>query len=324
MKENKYLGLTKEMNCGMKCTIICYRQYKDIDVQFEDGNIVRNKSCKSFLTGKILNNNLSHNWSKIDDLTGKKFNRWTVIKYDKEKANKPMAFWICKCDCGNIKSVASRDLKYGYSKSCGCLKNELAAKRCENNIKTNKLKDEYPELIKYLINKDDGELSLATTKQIKCKCPLCKTIRIYNGMKNFVLYGFTCPNCSSKISYPNKFVYKFLSQLNVEFQTEKTFDWSKNKRYDFYIPSLSCIIEAHGLQHYKDSLWSTLEYQQNNDNFKEQIALLNDIKNYIQLDCRNSNFKYIKQSILNNDKINNLFNLSKIDWEKIDKELKEV
>lgn len=143
-------------------------------------------------------------------------------------------------------------------------------------------------------------------------------------MKSFIIHGFNCSNCSSKISYPNKFIYKFLKQLDVEFNTEQMFGWSGKRRYDFYIPQLSCIIEAHGMQHYKDTLWSTKEYQQNNDKFKEEIALSHGIKNYIQIDCRKSNFKYIKQSILNNNQINNLFDLSKINWREIDKELKEV
>lgn len=320
--KESYIGLTKKMNCGMFCTIIKYRNSKDIDVQFTDGNIIKHRNYYCFLNGKILNNNLPHNWSNTENIIGKKFNRWKVLQFDKNNNN--MSYWLCQCDCGTIKSVAGRDLRNGNSKSCGCLKKELLSERCRNNTKTDKLKNKYPELIKYLFDKNDAELTLATTKSIECICPLCKEHRTYKGMKNFIQYGFTCPNCSSKISYPNKFVYKFLTQLNINFETEKVFDWSNKKRYDFYIPALSCIIEAHGLQHYKNSLWTSLEYQQNNDNFKENIALSNGIKFYIQLDCRKSNCNYIKQSILNNNKMNELFNLSKIDWEIIDKELKEV
>ena len=321
--KKEHIGETRMMNCGMKCTIIDYHGSTNIDVEFEDGNISKNKTYHCFLNGKILNTNLPHNWHKVDNLKNKKFGRWTVLKYDNKKISN-MAFWICQCDCGTIKSVAARDLKYGHSKSCGCLKNELAAKRCENNTKTDKLKNVYPELIKYLVDKEDGELTLGTTKSIKCICPICGKNKIYKCMKSFVIHGFNCSNCSSKISYPNKFVYKFLKHLDVEFNTEQMFDWSEKRRYDFYIPQLSCIIEAHGIQHYKDTLWSTKEYQQNNDKFKEEIALSHGIKNYIQIDCRKSNFKYIKQSILNNNQINNLFDLSKINWREIDKELKEV
>lgn len=225
----EHIGETNMMNCGMKCTIINYRNYHDIDVQFEDGNIVNNKSYGWFLKGKILNNNFLHNYHKVENLIGKTFGRLTVLQYDKTDKY-GMTHWVCRCSCGNIKSVIGRNLKNGNSKSCGCLKNELASKRCKNNTKTNKLKEEYPELIKYLKNKKDGELTLSVTNKIECICPICNTYKTYSSMSTFIRHGFTCPNCSSKISYPNRFVFKVLTQLNIKFETEKMFDWLGKKK----------------------------------------------------------------------------------------------
>lgn len=51
-KENR-LGETRTMNCGKKATIIAYNNSHNIDVQFEDGTIVKHKSYGSFQTGKI-------------------------------------------------------------------------------------------------------------------------------------------------------------------------------------------------------------------------------------------------------------------------------
>lgn len=65
---------------------------------------------------------------KIIDITGKKFNKLTVIKFDKEKSNNKNKYWICKCDCGNIKSIEGNKIKNGLVKGCGCL-------RGKNNIK---------------------------------------------------------------------------------------------------------------------------------------------------------------------------------------------
>ena len=45
------------------------------------------------------------------DLTGKKFNRWTVLEYDNDRSGSGKSYWICKCDCGTIKSVRSDRLK---------------------------------------------------------------------------------------------------------------------------------------------------------------------------------------------------------------------
>jgi len=57
---------------------------------------------------------------------GKKFNRWEVIGCDKR------GYWLCKCECGTIKSVRFDSLLDNTSKSCGCLKME---KWIERNLK---------------------------------------------------------------------------------------------------------------------------------------------------------------------------------------------
>lgn len=59
---------------------------------------------------------------KLIDLTNKKFNKLKVIELDKERSNSRVHYWICKCDCGNIKSIETQKLKKGYIKACGCMK----------------------------------------------------------------------------------------------------------------------------------------------------------------------------------------------------------
>ena len=65
------------------------------------------------------------------DLTGQRFNRWTVLhqapRLDASSAKK--VHWRCVCDCGIEAVVVSGNLVSGLSKSCGCLHSELAAKR---------------------------------------------------------------------------------------------------------------------------------------------------------------------------------------------------
>ena len=41
------------MNCGMNATIVAYRNSHDIDVEFEDHIIARNKMYQSFKNGHI-------------------------------------------------------------------------------------------------------------------------------------------------------------------------------------------------------------------------------------------------------------------------------
>ena len=62
---------------------------------------------------------------KSKDLTGQRFGKLVVLhrdkEWDKKRKNKTVK-WVCQCDCGNIHSARTTDLKQGKIKSCGCLK----------------------------------------------------------------------------------------------------------------------------------------------------------------------------------------------------------
>lgn len=63
------------------------------------------------------------------DMTGKKFNRLTVVSrcYNhNRKFDRPM--WNCICECGNKSIVSSPELINGIIMSCGCYIKELAKK----------------------------------------------------------------------------------------------------------------------------------------------------------------------------------------------------
>jgi len=54
------------------------------------------------------------------DLTGKKFGRLQVIRRvgtDKRK----QVLWLCLCDCGTERTVIGVSLRFGRTRSCGCL-----------------------------------------------------------------------------------------------------------------------------------------------------------------------------------------------------------
>lgn len=57
---------------------------------------------------------------KVFDLIGCKFGRLKVIAAS-ETINKKR-YWVCRCDCGKEKIVATTLLRSGITKSCGCLK----------------------------------------------------------------------------------------------------------------------------------------------------------------------------------------------------------
>ena len=64
---------------------------------------------------------------KFEDLTGKTFNRLTVIK--RAEIEKKEVYYLCKCTCGNEKIIRGKDLKYNKIKSCGCLNKEKTTER---------------------------------------------------------------------------------------------------------------------------------------------------------------------------------------------------
>jgi hypothetical protein len=57
---------------------------------------------------------------RLIDLHGQRFGRWVVLAYVKDGK------WLCLCDCGACVVVDGLGLRRGTSKSCGCLKRELA------------------------------------------------------------------------------------------------------------------------------------------------------------------------------------------------------
>lgn len=92
---------------------------------------VKNGHCKSCGCTKF------NNLNRIEDLTGKKFGRLTVIErdvkrdFEQYKNGKNGVHWLCKCDCGNPKilSITGYQLKSGHTQSCGCYASEQIIKR---------------------------------------------------------------------------------------------------------------------------------------------------------------------------------------------------
>lgn len=100
----------------------------------------------------------------INDLTGKKFGRWTVIKlhhkkqlFNKEGIRKRyLYYWLCKCDCGTERAVLGNSLTTGQTKSCGCLKRERVKEvRTKHGLSGTKLKGIYNSMKERCYNKND-------------------------------------------------------------------------------------------------------------------------------------------------------------------------
>ena len=66
--------------------------------------------------------------SALRDLTGRRFGRLLVLERAGSDAWK-QARWLSRCDCSVKKIVNAYDLVSGQTKSCGCLKREVAKQR---------------------------------------------------------------------------------------------------------------------------------------------------------------------------------------------------
>lgn len=167
--------------------------------------------------------------------------------------------------------------------------------------------------------KDAKTHTRCSGKKIEVICPDCGNKKIIRISSLFNEKSIACI-CGDGISYPEKVMYALLKQLKVDFETQYSPNWIGDKRYDFYISSLNMIIETHGKQHYKDNTGfnTSLQEQEQNDKFKRELALQNGVKYYIEIDARKSILNFIKFNILNSE-LNNLFNLSNVDWNIIEK-----
>jgi len=279
---------------------------------------------------------------KFVDRTNKKsFEQVCYEKLSREYADEIISRWDYNLNIKNGKALSPKDVSYSSSGINGkgywfkCLehpehgseqkdignflrsgnKGSIDCKKC------NSISVTHPELIPLLVNKADGlKYSAGSSKKIPMKCPDCDCEK---GIIIPVLLnqGFGCPRCSDGKSYPSKFLFSLLEQLHMDFDIElskKILKWCGSYRYDIYIRNnMNIIIEVNGIHHYKevDGWTMSLSEIQENDRQKEELAKENEIKNYIVLDCKESDLEWIKYNIMISElPILLEFKESDVDW----------
>lgn len=186
----------------------------------------------------------------MENLIGNKYHRLTVIEED-SKQN----YWICRCECGNVKSVRSDHLKHGATKSCGCLQKE-------NSSKLGKI---YAQKIAGwnaidLTGKRFGRLVAIelsekgnNTKSRKWKC-VCDCGSEITCFSLNLLRGHTT-SCGCIQSSGEEMISKLLCEHGVKFTKNKTFDSCRMPsgdyaKFDFYIND-EYLLECDGICHEK-------------------------------------------------------------------------
>lgn len=227
-----------------------------------------------------------HKQELLIDLTDKKFGEWTVLKWDETSSNPTR--WICKCSCGEIRSIIGSTLKSGSSTSCGHGKH--------HNLVGLKF-GHWTVLSKDKRIRPNGHM--CSTYLCQCDCGAIKVVdesRLLNG---------TSRSCGCYNSKGNEEIASILQEINVEFTTEYSFDdlLGPNNgllRFDFALfnkNKLVALIEYQGIQHYKDVEFG--EQQRTiTDKQKKEYCYKNDIPLYeIKYD---ENTKEALLNILNN------------------------
>ena len=233
-----------------------------------------------------------------------------------ERKETPIKSYRYKCNvCGYICNKSEWITQSSLKNNSGCI--VCAGQKIVEHINSVWTTDKW--MVDYLgmDQKDAKKYSRASGKNATFICKNCGE-KIYKPIQYvYRLKSIAC-SCSEYTSFGEKVIYKILKAFNIEFIKEYSPLWSNRKRYDFYIPQYKIIIEVHGKQHYEESfkgMSSTpLEEEQQNDIYKRKLAIENGIKEYIEVDARESNIEWIKKSILETN-LSNYLTLDNFDWD---------
>lgn len=231
------------------------------------------------------------------------------------------------CDeCGSVSNniyyryvIESREKGDGKDRCRGCGWKRGASIKSSNYMNNgNSINETDPYLTELFYDKEDAfKYSRSSGKKTFFKCPNCEN-KMLKSVGDVYYYGLSCNICDDGFKYPEKFMKNTLTQLGIDFETEKTFEWSEGKRYDFYIVEYNIIIETHGQQHYDGGFkvfgGNSLKEEQDNDEFKLKKAIEKGVKKYIVIDCRKSELQHIKNSILDSE-LAIIYNLSIVNLE---------
>lgn len=232
--------------------------------------------------------------NRMIDITNQSFGLLTPLFTVKRLDDIKGTFWLCKCQCGNLKIVSSSNLRDKKIRSCGCLRSENTR---QHIVEINKKRKEN------LTNKIFGDLLVIrydenTTQQHQlvsnsapathsywlCQCLKCKkyiSLRadtLKNPKFNFCRYCYPA-NSAGEIK-----IEKLLQQYKINYVKEKSFptcifpDTQRLARFDFYVDN-KYLIEFDGAQHFKEleNTHFNLIKIQEHDDIKNEWCLKNNV-----------------------------------------------
>lgn len=196
--------------------------------------------------------------TKLDNLTGQRFGRLTVIERA-PKLGKNTA-WLCVCDCGEYKAVPAYRLKSGETTSCGCANRikQIAAGQRFGALVTLCVTTKPNSRKRYWLCRCDcgnlkyiPEYCLQTGQTHSCGCQKSQLISLRfkrhgeTGTRLFNVWSSMKQRCSD----PNHASYRYYGARGIsvceEWATDYTAfrDWALSTGYDETAPTGVCTID---------------------------------------------------------------------------------
>lgn len=206
------------------------------------------------------------------DLTGQQFTRLKVVNKAYKKGNE--WYWNCICDCGNECIVCGTNLRYGRTKSCGCLKKESDKKPKGNVIDL--LGKQFGNLI--VIARDGSDDRGEAKWLCQCNCGSSPISVLGSNLRS----GHTQSCGCERRSHGETIIAQLLLDNHIQFTTEYKFNDLPKYRFDFYIHNGNYLIEYDGETHYEYNLhgWhnkTQLKQQQERDKVKNDYCKKHNI-----------------------------------------------
>ena len=245
------------------------------------GTRIRNGNTKS--CGKCHAENLI-GWKIWEH--GVPDSRWEVIGRASNNGSYGRPMWICKCQCGAIKSVSRSTLLSGESKSCGCLSREIHTEINMNRAQQIEIGQRFGKLTAI---KDLGlkEYCGFMRRHTLCQCD-CGSDPI--SVPNNILLTGRKLSCGCLSSSGELYIKQLLENNKINYKQEYTFSdlIGKNNhklRFDFAIfdsnGTIKFLLEYDGQGHYKEPTgnWGnyTLEEIQERDKIKNEYCYAHNI-----------------------------------------------
>lgn len=286
----------------------------------------------------LTNRDYKYNVSDIISTTNSSMKVLKQIRISREKMNKGKKEtiyekgYLVQCIKDNYEFEL---LETAISRNCGCpvCTNHKVVKGV-NDVATT-----HPELALLFDNIEDAyTTTYSTKKKFRFKCPKCGGIKT-DCTNNITANGFSCPYCSDGVSYPNKFMAKLLTELEVEYDREVRFDWCKYPcfvdkakldygSYDFVVPNMKLIIEMDGTLGHGKNVMTTIRHNRRKitveetlyrDDMKDNLANENGY-NIIRVNCDYHNIENRFDIVVDNIKksLSSIFDLTNINFKEID------